>query len=124
MNFTKFTEKQLCQSLYFNKVYYFTATLFKKRLWHRFFPVNFVKLLRTPFLQNTSRRLLPEMILGIGVLKIFSKFTGKHLCRGVISIKFLCYFIEITLRHRWSPANLLHIFRAPFLKNLFGGLLL
>ena len=30
------------------------ATLLKKRLWHRCFPVNFVKFLRTPFLQNTS----------------------------------------------------------------------
>ena len=30
------------------------ATLLKKSLWHRCFPVNFVKFLRTPFLQNTS----------------------------------------------------------------------
>ena len=30
----------------------------KKRLWHRCFPVNFAKFLRTPFLQNTSGRLL------------------------------------------------------------------
>ena len=29
------------------------GTLLKKRLWHRFFPVNFAKFLRTPFLQNT-----------------------------------------------------------------------
>ena len=34
------------------------ATLLKKRLWHRCFPVNFVKFLRTPLLQNTSGRLL------------------------------------------------------------------
>ena len=34
------------------------ATLLKKRLWHRCFPGNFVKFLRTPFLQNTSGRLL------------------------------------------------------------------
>ena len=34
------------------------ATLFKKRLWHRCFPVNFVKFLRTPILKNTSGRLL------------------------------------------------------------------
>ena len=34
------------------------STLFKKSLWHRCFPVNFSKFLRTPFLQNTSRRLL------------------------------------------------------------------
>ena len=30
----------------------------KKKLWHRCFPVNFVKFQRTPFLQNTSGRLL------------------------------------------------------------------
>ena len=34
------------------------ATLLKKRLWHWWFPVNFTKFLRTPFLQNTSGRLL------------------------------------------------------------------
>ena len=34
------------------------ATLLKKKLWHRCFPVNFVKFLRTPFSQNTSGRLL------------------------------------------------------------------
>ena len=33
-------------------------------------------------------------------------------------------FIEITLRHECSPVNLLHIFRAPFLKNISGQLLL
>ena len=33
----------------------------KKRLWHRCFPVDFVKFLRTPFLQNTSGRLLLYM---------------------------------------------------------------
>ena len=34
------------------------ATLLKKGLWHRCFPVNLVKFLRTSFLQNTSGRLL------------------------------------------------------------------
>ena len=49
-NFTKFTGKHLCQSLLFNKVTGLRpATLLKKRLWHRCFPVNFVKFLRTPF---------------------------------------------------------------------------
>ena len=31
---------------------------------------------------------------------------------------------EIALRHGYSPANLLHIFRTPFLKNTSEGLLL
>ena len=38
------------------------VTLLKKRLWHRCFPVNFAKFLRTPFLQNTSGRLLLSFI--------------------------------------------------------------
>ena len=58
-NFTKFTGKHLCQSLFFNKVAGLRpATLLKKKLWYRCLPVNFVKLLRIPFLQNTSGRLL------------------------------------------------------------------
>ena len=35
-----------------------SATLLEKRLWHRYFPVNFAKFLRTSFPQNTSGRLL------------------------------------------------------------------
>ena len=56
-NFSKFTGKQLYQSLYFQKVAGLRpATLIKWRLWHRCFPVNFEKFLRTPFLQNTCGR--------------------------------------------------------------------
>ena len=55
-NFAKFTGKYLYQSLFFNKVADFS--LWKETLWHRSFHVNFVKFLRTPFLQNTSGRLL------------------------------------------------------------------
>ena len=63
-NFTKFTGKHLCQRLFFNKVAGLRpATLLKKSLWHRCFPVNFAKFLRTPFLQNTSGRLLLEGLL-------------------------------------------------------------
>ena len=46
----------LSQSLFFNKVAGFS--LWKEKLWHRCFHVYFVKFLRTPFLQNTSGRLL------------------------------------------------------------------
>ena len=48
-NSTKFTGTQLCLR---------PVTLLKKRLWDSCFPVNFAKFLRTPFLQNTSGRLL------------------------------------------------------------------
>ena len=44
------------QSLFFNKVAGFRpATLLKKRLWHRCFPMNFPKFLRTPFLTEQLR---------------------------------------------------------------------
>ena len=57
-------------------------------------------------------------------LKICSKFIEEHQCRSVVSVKLLCNFIEITLWHGYSPANLLHIFRTSFPKNTYGGLLL
>ena len=44
--------------------------------------------------------------------------------RSVISIKFLCNFIKITLRHGCSPVNFLHISRTPFSRNASGWLLL
>ena len=62
-NFTKFTGKHLCQSIFFNKVAGLKpATLLKKRLWHRCFPVNFVKFLRTPFLTEHLRWMLLKQV--------------------------------------------------------------
>ena len=59
-----------------------------------------------------------------GVLKICSKFTGEQPCRNVILIKLQSNFIEITLRHRYSPVNMLHISRTPFPMGTSGWLLL
>ena len=64
-NLAKFTGEHLCQSLFFNKVagqsLFFNkvaglrpATLLKKRHWHRCFPVNFAKFLRTPLFTEHS----------------------------------------------------------------------
>ena len=66
----------------------------------------------------------PEVSRGKGVLKICSKFTGEHPCRNAILIRLQSNFTEITLRHGFSPVNLLHIFRASFLKNTSERLLL
>ena len=54
-NFAKFTGKHLWQNLFLNKVaggYEAHATLLKKRFWHRCFPVNFSKFLRTLFFKE------------------------------------------------------------------------
>ena len=57
------------------------GTLLKNRLWHRYFPVNFVKFLRTPFLQNTSGRLF---------LKI-SRNPKNHSNIKTSVAEFVCY---------------------------------
>ena len=53
-NFAKCRERHLRWNFFLNKIESFRpATLFKKRLRHRCFPVNFMKFLKAPFLQNT-----------------------------------------------------------------------
>ena len=94
-NFAKFTGKDLCQILFFNKVASLTpATLLKERLWHRCFPVSFAKFLRTPFLQNTSRRLLRSRYIlhKLGNSTLFSKNVIFMLWKFVsLSVKFFHY---------------------------------
>ena len=52
-NFAKITGKHLCHSLFFNEVADLRpATSLKKRLWHRYFPVNFAKFLRKAFKEH------------------------------------------------------------------------
>ena len=65
-NFAKFTGKQLCQILTFNKVAgprSQTCNFIKRETLAQVFSVNFVKLLKAPFLQNSSGRLLLIFLL-------------------------------------------------------------
>ena len=68
------------------------ATLLKKRLWHRRFPVNFVKFLRTSFLQNTSGRLL---------LTFFGLSTVLTM-NGSTSVAFLYFLVLKLFSLRWK----------------------
>ena len=54
-NLAKCTWKQLHRSISLDEIKLQVSGL---QLWHRCFPLNFTKFLRTPFLQNTSGRLL------------------------------------------------------------------
>ena len=65
--FAKFTRNTCLESLFKYRCRPIPATLLKKRLWNKCFPVNFAKFLRTPFLQNTSRRLLLKLIYHKGI---------------------------------------------------------
>ena len=76
------------------------------------------------FIISQHRSSPPKVLLGKGVLKICSKFNGEYSCRNVMSIKPLCNFMEITIRHGCSPVKLLYIFRTPFYNNTSGRLLL
>ena len=59
-----------------------TCNFIKKRLWPRCFPVSFVKFLRTPFLQNTSGRLLLNSVQ-------FTQFS-KRMAAWLLLIFFIC----------------------------------
>ena len=74
--------------------------------------------------KGNERSSLPLVRPGKDAVKIWSKFTGEHPCQSVISVKLFYNFIKITLWHGYSPVNFLHIFRALFHKNTYGGLLL
>ena len=72
--------------------------------------------------RNGSSR--PDVSLGKGVLKIYSKFKEEHSCQIAISINLQSNPTEIALRHECPPVNLLYIFRTPFPENTSGRLLL
>ena len=95
-NFAKFTGKDLCQMLFLNKV----AGL-------RYLPVNFVKLLRTPFLRNTSGRLTLIRWKFLNVRK-------RHLCLSLFLLKL----------RAWRPAFLFKkVFSCEYWKIFKNSLL-
>ena len=106
--------RKIHQSLFFNKVAGLRlATLLKKKLWHRSVPVSFTKFLRTPFLQNSSGRLLLstlqnsrklqlKVFLSITGLNIFENFNKKLLLLQVAVFNKICSATNILLDILWS----------------------
>ena len=75
----------------------FSATLLKKRLWHRCFPVNFTKFLRTPFFNRT-----PLVTASVKVESIF-RIKPLHVNEAILcivlqelSMNFQFYFDEFS----------------------------
>ena len=111
-NFANFAGKHLCQSLFFNKAAGLRpATLLKKRLWHRCFPVNFAKFLGTPFLKehlilwwtivtnfnlNHRRNFKPHLNF-IFRMTIKSKFTFQIDIPNQIDFYFYLHFSFVVL---------------------------
>ena len=73
-NFAKFTGKHLCQAL-FNRL---LIKLPKKRLWHRVFPENFAKFLRTPFV---TEHLWWLLLTTVYIFDVWFWFNFKRLQR-------------------------------------------
>ena len=92
--------KYLRQSLIFNKVAGLRpTTLLKKRLRYRCFPLNFAKFLRTPFLYNTSGRLLLKV-------SFFLFFSFSFSCFGNCQLNWKCEYMKGNswkfLQNSWS----------------------
>ena len=77
----------LCSSCFFLKKLCVENLI--KRLWSR--EVN--KICQKSVNVAKQRSTYPKVFYEKGVLKTFSKFTGEHPCRSVISINSLCHFV-------------------------------
>ena len=95
-----------------------TATLLKKRLWYRCFPVNFAKFLRTPFLQNTSGRLLLTLITITKFIKKPRNWRVHFTANAIKKINWLTKFKVLStleakhLIHQLNEALMIFIFRS------------
>ena len=97
--FAKFTGKHLKLSLFLIKLQ--PATLLKNRLWHRCFPVNFKKFLRTPFfiehLWTTASVFCGGTVLGLSKAAAgrFSHPCLRHVASLAVTQVFYFEFCEI-----------------------------
>ena len=127
-------ENYLCQSLFFNKAGLRPATLLKKRPWHRYFPVNFAKVLRTPFFLEHLRWLLlcnsteyewTNMVFTIGsrIVVYAEQFPVRVTISSYLYMR-PATLLKKRLWRRCFPVNFVKFLRTPFLQNTSGRLLL
>ena len=90
------------------------ATLLKKRLWHRCFPVNFATFLRTPVLYRT-----PPVGASVHISKSIRENTYAHYTVPEP------FFNKVAgLRHRCFPLSFVKFLRTPFFLEHLCWLLL
>ena len=89
------------------------ATLLKKRLCSRCFPVNFTKFLRTPFLQNCFFIRLLLFLVYIQIL--WSKYLRFHCCMK-LQLYLLSFFL--TKNYQNSLGKILSLYQSIFLISL------
>ena len=117
INFVKFARKQLCQSLYSNKVAGLRPeTLLKKTPWQRRFSVNFTKFLRIPFLHNTSGRLC--LCFNISTMEFYpDKRTKQSSCNPSPSPWFTALLFTVIWHFPYRSAQRIVFANFPFFFN-------
>ena len=97
------------------------ATSLKKRLWHRCFPVNFVKFLRAPFLIEHLRWLLPETA-GISICLItLNIWQGFEYASGMNMLRYSynnIIIIAAVITLEFLSAQFLHRFLSLWLEGV------
>ena len=114
--------KDLCQSLFFNKVAGLrAATLLKKRLWHWCFPLNFAKFLKTPFVTEHLRWLFLRMEMPLALSmsrssRCSSKWSAIDSITQNEKSKIACDYI-MTLRNNKFEHMVYYIKEIDYLKH-------
>ena len=100
----------MCQSLFLNNVWGLRpAILLKKRLWHRCFPINFMKFLKTPFFAEHLWANASRLNIHIKIIQYWSGVTYCtkvyiNLCHAIFQYLFallsylLKYLVQLVLK--------------------------
>ena len=132
-NFAKFTGKHQCQSLFFNKVAALRpATLLKKRIWHRCFPVNlwnFQEHLFTEHIRVTASRHSHIVVIFFSQLKERVRYDFiKIRCSGCSLFVLLLVLPHASFRFHYKDSIVLlkhliksinHSLFSIFMKNVW-----
>ena len=95
-NFAKFKEKHLCWSFFLTK-------LFRKRLQHKFFPVNFAKLLRTPLMAASAAQRVHYLSTGPNLSTVLPNHSWRHKIFSLgrlessLSLRYTHYPLHLTM---------------------------
>ena len=119
-------ENTYARASFFNKVGGLTpANLFKKRLWQRCFPVNFVTFSRTHLLQKTSGRLLPWIACNnnfykLGMNSLYGSVKGMKIWKPTVSHR--SCIMEIVFLRKWRQNAWRRMYEKVFFSNLQVGI--
>ena len=99
-NFAKSTRKHLCQISFKKICKSQPATLLKKIICHRCFPVNFTKFFKNTLLQNTSERLLLYRKIAFFLFTKYEQTLVNSRHQIIFTFLTSCFLINILIPRR------------------------